>query len=351
MKQLSRLIVFSITILVGFSCSNRSSLDLSVIDPGNYDSTWYNRTPIRFMQTNLREIDAKDFDVDKYVQSVLDASVNVVLLSVGGQVANYPTQLPFHYKNPFMKGDLVGEVVKKLKANGVRVMARFDFSRINESVASNHPDWLYVSPKGYNVNYNGQVHTCINGDYQQKYGFDILKEAISLYPFDVIFFNQAGYTTRDYSEIYHGICQCANCKQKFRDSTGLELPLVEDENDPVFRVYDKFRKSTQTELNVRITRFIQELNPDLILSVYNPEGGIWRSESGTGYTSGQYWNYNVTENVKRVLGSYNNIAPFDTYNHLLGMDYRHTATSPEIGRIFVPQQMLWYWHIFHRSFD
>lgn len=340
MKHLSQLIVFSITILIGFSCTNRTSLDLSGIDPGKYDSTWYNRTPVRFMQTNLREIDAKDFDVDKYVQSVLDASVNVVLLSVGGQVANYPTELPFHYKNPFMKGDLVGEVVKKLNANGVRVMARFDFSRINESVASVHPDWLYVSPKGYNVNYNGQVHTCINGDYQQKYGFDILKEAISLYPFDAIFFNAAGYTTRDYSEIYHGICQCQNCKQKFRDSTGFALPLVEDENDPVFRIYDKFRKSTQTELNGRITRFIQELKPDLVLSVYNPDGGIWRSESGTGYTSGQYWNYNVTENVKRVLGSYKNTAPFDTYNHLLGMDFRHTATSPEIGRIYLPQQML-----------
>jgi hypothetical protein len=56
------------------------------------------------MQTNLREIDALNFDVNQYVQSVLDASVNIVLLSVGGQVANYPTKLPAHYKNPYMEG-------------------------------------------------------------------------------------------------------------------------------------------------------------------------------------------------------------------------------------------------------
>ncbi|MEX2427089.1 MAG: alpha-amylase family protein [Bacteroidales bacterium] len=292
------------------------------------------------MQTNLREIDAQDFDVDQYVQSVLDASVNIVLLSVGGQVANYPTKLPFHYKNPYMKGDLVGEVVKKLNENGVKVMARFDFARINESIALKNTDWLYVSSKGEHVHDNGHYLSCINGDYQQKYGFEILKEAISSYPFDAIFFNAAGYTTRDYSENYHGICQCKNCKKRFRDSTGLELPKIEDINDPVFREYNKFRQTTHTELNGRITRSIQELNPNLVLSVYNPDGGIWRSESGTGFTSGQYWTYHATENVKRVLGSFNNRAPYDTYNHLLGMDYRHTATSPEIGRIFMPQQML-----------
>src|SRR5690554_5434662 len=112
---------FCFIAIISLSCSRNINLDLSKIDPGSYDDTWWNRTPIRFMQTNLREIDAMEMDVDSYVQSVLEASVNVVLFSVGGQVANYPTELPFHYKNPFMEGDLVGEAVKKLKENGIRV--------------------------------------------------------------------------------------------------------------------------------------------------------------------------------------------------------------------------------------
>lgn len=340
MRQIFQLLYFCAAILILGSCTNKSGLNLANIDPGKYDTTWWNHTPQRFMQTNLREIDAQDFDVDQYVQSVLDASVNIVLLSVGGQVANYPTKLPFHYKNPYMKGDMVGYVVKKLNENGVRVIARFDFARINESIGLKNTDWLYVSPKGGFVNDNGHYLTCINGDYQQKYGFDILKEAISSYPFDAIFFNAAGYTTRDYSENYHGICQCNNCKKRFRDSTGFELPKIEDKNDPIFREYSKFKETTLAEQNSRITKHIQALNPNLVLSVYNADGGVWRSESGTGYTSGQYWNYHASENVMRVLGSYNNRAPFDTYNYLLGMDYRHTATSPEIGRIFMPQQML-----------
>jgi hypothetical protein len=292
------------------------------------------------MQTNLREIDAMDMDVDSYVQSVIDASVNVVLFSVGGQVANYPTELPFHFKNPYMKGDLVGEAVKKLKENGIRVMARFDFSRLHESIALENPDWLYVGTLGNHVNYNGMVHTCINGDYQQKYGFDILKEAITAYPFDAIFFNMAGYVTGDYSQVNHGICQCENCKKRFREMTGHTLPVRNDMSDPVYRKYEEFKTITHTELNGRINKFIQDLDPNLVLTVYQAaDEGIRRSESGTPYTSGDYWNYDATENVKRVLGSFKNMSPFDTYNHLKGMDYRHAATPPDIGRLFLPQQM------------
>ncbi len=164
-RNFSWFLISVVTALI-LSCTHKSNIDISAIDPGKYDDTWWNRTPLRFMQTNLREIDAQDFDVDKYVQSVLDASVNIVLLSVGGQVANYPTKLPFHYRNPHMKGDLVGEVVEKLNENGVKVMARFDFARINESIALNNTDWLYLSPKGEHVHDNGHFLSCINGDYR-----------------------------------------------------------------------------------------------------------------------------------------------------------------------------------------
>ena len=90
---------------------HESIAQLSNINPGHYDTTWWNRTPIRLIQTNLREIDAL-MDTDAFVKSIEDASANVVLVNVGGIVANYPTKLPFHYRNPFMKGDLTGELLK-----------------------------------------------------------------------------------------------------------------------------------------------------------------------------------------------------------------------------------------------
>ena len=208
-------LVISLFAMLLLSCNQTNPVDLSEIDPGRYDSTWYNRAPLRHIQTNLREIDA-DMDVDTYVQSLVDASASVVTFNTGGIRAFYPTKLPYHYKSPYLKGDLVGEVIEKFHENGIRFIARFDMSKVHESIAEIHPEWLYVGTNGKVVNYNGEVHTCITGAYQQEYAFKIVEEALSAYPVDGVFFNNAGFTTGDYSQIQHGLCQCDNCRNGFR---------------------------------------------------------------------------------------------------------------------------------------
>lgn len=182
-------------------------------------SAWWLQ-PHRMLQTNLREIDAT-MDLDRYIEEVKRFGADVVLFNVGGIVANYPTQLEYHYRNPHMQGDLVGTVLQRLHAEGIRMIGRFDFSKLNEQYAAEHPEWLYVSEKKQHVNYNGQVHTCVSGGYQQEYMFKILGEAIDQYPLDGVFFNMIGYTRGDYSGNYHGICQCDNCRKLFHQYSGL----------------------------------------------------------------------------------------------------------------------------------
>ena len=328
---------FCCIVVLCVACNQMSHFNLATIDPGRFDSTWYNHTPLRFVQTNLSEMDA-NMDVDVYVQSLADISCNFVIFNVGGITANYPTKLPYHYRNPQLKGDLTGDVIKKLHEKGIKVIGRFDFSKVDESIAAKKPEWLYVGTDGKNVNYYGKVHTCVNGGYQQEYGFEILKEAVTTYPLDAIFFNMGGYQTSDYSQVSHGICQCQSCKKRFHDSTGLALPVMPDMNDPVYRKYQAFQRSTSDDLFKRIKTFTKNLNPNLVL--VHEVGEMIRSESGTGYTSARDWNYHATENVKRVLGSYKDKTPNDTYNYLIGMDLRHTATSPNIGKIYMAEQMM-----------
>ena len=109
------------------ACRNNNSVTFNIPDPGHYDSTWWNHTPIRLIQTNLPETKAV-IDPDAYVDSVVAIAANTVLLNVGGIVANYPTKLEYQYRNPYLKTDLVGELVKKLHSKGIRVIGRFDFS-------------------------------------------------------------------------------------------------------------------------------------------------------------------------------------------------------------------------------
>jgi hypothetical protein len=313
---------------------------LAGIEPGMYDSSWWNRAPVRLVQTNLREIDAT-MDVDAYVQSMVDASATVVLLNVGGIVANYPTKLPYQYRNPFMKGDLVGDLVKKLHEKDIKVIGRFDFSKINESLAAKKPEWLYVGTSGNTVNYNGQVHTCINGGYQQEYAFEILKEAITTYPLDGIFFNMIGYTTSDYSGVNHGICQCGNCKKRFQEATGQTLPVKADMADPVFRQYNEFKRTTSNELFNKIGNHIRTLNPTLMINTYTDAGvDMITSESGASVSNEYEWNYHATDNVKRVLGSYQDRAPMNLLIYFQAIGYRHVGTSPNLAKVWMLENML-----------
>jgi len=309
-------------------------------DPGHYDNSWWNRAPYRLVQTNLREIDAT-MDTDAYVQSMVDASVNIVLLNVGGIVANYPTKLPYQYRNPFMKGDLAGTLIKKLHDRGIKVIGRFDFSKLNEKLAAKKPEWLYVSTEGKHVNYNGQVHTCINGGYQQTYSKEILKEALSTYPLDGVFFNMIGYTTSDYSGVYHGICQCNNCMKRFNDSTGHTLPVKSDMNDPVFREYNAFKRSTADKLFKEIQQHIKTLNPKLMINTYAEAGvDMIASESSASISDEQEWNYSATDNVKRILGSYKDRAPGNLLIYFQDIGFRHIGTSANLAKVWMLENML-----------
>jgi len=305
-------------------------------------SKWWKQKPMRMIQTNLREIDA-GLDVDEYIQKLKEFSADVVLFNVGGIVANYPTKLPFHYRNPYLNGDLVGKVLNRVKQEGIRFIARFDFSKVNQVLADQHPEWLYMSAAGEVINYNGQVHTCINGRYQQEHCLEILEEVIDNYLIDGVFFNMAGYVTTDYSGNYHGICQCDNCKQAFYERYGHPLPLKEDINDPVFRLYDKFREETSRELFHKICRFIKGKNENIAIALWAHEGvDIFRSESNTAIDRPlPEWNYSAGHHVKMVLGSWDHMVPSNTAVHFVDFPFRHSSVSPNLTAVRIAQSIVY----------
>jgi hypothetical protein len=303
---------------------------------------WWQEKPMRLIQTNLREIDAT-LDVDTYMQSLEQFSANALLFNVGGIAANYPSELEYHYVNPFLKDDFTGKVIERAHEKGMKFIARFDFSRLNEVYALSNPDWLYRSAEGNIVNYNGQVHTCINGYYQQEYSLKILKEVVEKYPVDGVFFNMIGYVTFDYSYNFYGICQCDNCLRRFREFSGHDqLPLKEDRHDPVFRDYAQFRIETVKELFDRRVAVVKGINPNIAISNYtHTNADIYRKESGSGlYFPLPEWNYSATENVRMVTGSWEGMAVSNAAVHFVDFAARHSAVSPHLTALRLVQDLV-----------
>lgn len=304
-------------------------------------SEWWKDWPWRLVQTNLREIDMLDIDAERYVEDLKKFKATVAMINTSGIIASYPTKLPFHFQSPYLKGDSLESIIKACHDANIKVIARMDFSKVRRPIYEAHPEWAYVSPKGEIVDYNGDVHVCINGDYQQKYALEIIKETLTTLDVDGVFFNMAGYQVRDYSGNYYGICHCESCKRKFKEMFDLPLPDVEDINDPVYKKYMLFKKKTIIDYDKKLYNFIKSLRPDVCIANNMAfKKDFYRQESNTAVDRPlPHWQYSASDNTKFVTSSYPDMISSNTSVDFIDIPYRHVAISPYQQKLRLAQNL------------
>ncbi len=92
---------------------------------GERDS-WFDR-PMRWGQLTLVETDPVNYDVNFWLDYFRDSRCDAVCLSAGGCVCYYPTQVPYHYRSPWLgERDALGELVEGCRRLGMNVIARTD---------------------------------------------------------------------------------------------------------------------------------------------------------------------------------------------------------------------------------
>lgn len=286
------------------------------------ENKWWLNEPWRMIQTNLRQTDMAQIDAETYVRQLQSFGATVAMINVGGILANYHTKVQDHPINPYLTGDPLDKVIRACRDAGIRVIARMDFSKIRREVYERHPDWAYRDPNGQIVDYNGNIHACPCGGFQQEKAFEITQEALTLFPVDGMFINMGGFNVRDYSYRYHGICHCKACQRKFDEMFGLPLPDREDPQDPVYRKYKIFQKRILQDQNHRLAEMVHSIRPGLALQGVD----FMRVESNTEYGRTQ-WVYSSSSAVR----SYQTLAGIPCSNpsvDFIGYGYRHTAVSP-----------------------
>jgi hypothetical protein len=215
-------------------------------------------------------------------------------------------------------------------------MARTDFSKVRQGVYEKHPDWAFRNVRGEIVNYNGDVHVCPNGPYQQEYMFHIIADMFSRLPFDGIFYNMGGFQTKDYSYNYHGLCHCENCRQKFRKRFGLELPVQEDLNDPVYQKYRVFADESLEDLNKRLTGHVRAISADIAIDGED----FRRMESNTELGRPlPVWQYSASSNTRNIRNVETGLVPSTTSVDFLGFPLRHVAVSPWLQELRLWQNL------------
>lgn len=283
---------------------------------------WWEGYPWRMIQTNFRETDMADLDAKRYVQDVKDFGATVVMVNAAGIIASYDTQVSCHTKSEYLHGDSLRTLLDECHRAGLRVIARTDFSKVRYPLYEAHPDWAFRTAQGEIVNCNGDVQVCPGGGYAQEVVNNILRELITNFPFDGIFFNMSGAFVTGYGGERYGPCLCERCRSDYKEATGQEAPTG-GLRDPGFMKYLGFQtKQIQTN-KMKQYRLMKELNPDLAVNGFD----YTRAECNTDIGR-EPWVYGASSNA-RVNGGWGRTVDNASVD-FMAFRYRDSSVSPAL---------------------
>jgi len=290
---------------------------------------WWKRNNLRVIQLNLPDYEAKTIQPNEIVEDLLKYSANTLIINAGGIMAFYPSKLENHFINPYMRPGVLGEIVQKCHQNNIKVMVRFDFSRADKTIFDKHPDWFYISPKGERMINTDKYVVSINAPYMQEEAFKIIMEVIEMFPIDGVFQNMPGYQTRNpYENLYQGIDQNEYDKKAFFAYSGLNLPLVENKEDAVFRKYEEFKKHTTEVWQEKLYHLVKSKNKNIAICTYAEKFvDIIRHESQS--NSLPYWPYSASDNVGNAGNSYPDHIISNASIQQISFQSRYNAVEPE----------------------
>lgn len=313
---------------------------------------WWEKNNMRMVQFNLQQEDAAA-DVAAIIKQLKQWHANTVMTGAGGITAYYPTDLPYHYRSPYLGSrDMLGDMVRLCHEASIRVIARFDFSKIHESIANEHPDWLYRDLNGNIINYHSMVHTCLSGAYQWEHAEDILRECLTRYAIDGIYINMFGYHTWDYDGVNHGLCHCENCRLLFETETGLPYPRTSgntQSNGPIvegdsetFQAVRLWQQRRVHDILNRVYRLVKEINPEISVCTHTNETCVdmTHTESNTALKRPlPLWAYSSFDNVRLTNDQQNGIWSANCCINAADIGWRFTGVSPAFNRAKLWQQI------------
>lgn len=225
---------------------------------------------LRIIQYNLQIQDTGRMVPGEIAAKACEAGANAVVLNAGGIYAWYDSRIPFHHINEYLpEGGLLEELIRSCHEKGIRVIGRFDFSKTDDVVYLQHPEWFVKDREGKPVcygsgrmgNWSLLMSTCINGGYRNEaFATKVMEEALTNLDIDGIFFN-APHMEK---------CFCENCRRKYRKLYGKELPARTEEWEPDWQT--RCLRDNMTILYHTVKRRKEEIPVILYYGTYREDG-------------------------------------------------------------------------------
>lgn len=306
---------------------------------------WWQK-PQRIIQTNLQVKDTHLIDPRKLAGQMKEMGATTLVFNVGGIYAWYPSKVDGHKVNEYLPQDfdLLKEVIAACHEQGIRFIARLDFSKTEDIVFLRKPQWFVRQPSGQPEiigahrpgSWSLLMSTCINGAYRnEEVAIPVLEELLNNYDIDGIFFNAPHYVP----------CYCEICKKKYNTLYGTDIPL--DRND-----FAEDWSSTCIRDNMeKMYRFIKNKRADVPMILYYnlykdnlyarlETTDMLCTEPQDVLSDGhqripEFWKPALSIKLGRSIPG--NPAPFGIVHSSPGMEWRHTGLPPAEYRFWLSQ--------------
>ncbi len=199
----------------------------------------------RVGQINMTEHDPAVLNVEEWADYWASLKTDVVLVSVTGILAFYPSAVPFHRHGKFLNNrDFFGDCCSAAKKRGMRVIARMSPDLNWGDAVQAHPEWFQLDSSGNPVKHTEDprlYRTCMFTNYFTDHIPAIMREVNSRYDVDGIFTNAwppLGQLP---------VCSCKQCKELPASGTPEYWDAFNERVVYLWKLYDSIAKEKRAE--------------------------------------------------------------------------------------------------------
>ena len=199
------------------------------------------------------------YNPENYVRMLKLANVKSAMIYANSHVGYcyWPTKTG-HMHDGIRGRDVLGEISELCHKEGIDVI--FYYSLIfNNWAYEQHPEWRIIDLNGKGSRErHGQAGRygvcCPNSPGYRKFVSEQIKELCQNYEFEGIFFDMTFWPT---------VCYCSNCKKRYREEVGKELPRIIDWDDPAWINFQKKREEWLIEFASMATSTVKKYKPEV----------------------------------------------------------------------------------------
>jgi len=246
------------------------------------DRVWYKESYRR----NLVDMHIEDWDEQflsqfnpkNYVEMLKLANVKSAMIYANSHVGYcyWPTKTGHMHRG--VKGrDVLGEISDLCHKKGIDVILYYSLIFNNWAYEQN-PQWRIVDVNGKASRERperaGRYGVCCpNSPGYRKFVLDQIEELCQNYDFEGIFFDMT---------FWPAVCYCSNCKRRYKEEVGEDLPTIINWDDASWIKFQKKREEWLAEFAAMATAAVRK---------YKPEVAVEHQSS----TVASSWRYGVTD--------------------------------------------------------